>query len=181
MKVLKMAAVTSLVTAAVVVLALEPAAGAQTERNVADCAKAVLGSGAPGWRVESIDAGPVGVRKAPLAAMQRTGDGDLVAKVPLLVEGTDPVTVRVPAGLRGRVFLYYGHIVGRDGKPSTSFTGASGYGETEFRPCAGKPRTIWPGGVRIRGTAAVHLLVQADGRSIPLRLGRPRARAGAKG
>lgn len=177
MKLLKTAAVTGLVIAAVVVLALEPAAGAGTEWNKADCAKAMIGGSGPGWRAKSTFAGPVGVMKAPLRQMERTGNGDFVAKVPLLVEGTAPVTVSVPQDLRKRVFLYYGHIVGRDGKPTTSFAGARGYGETEFQPCTDKPRTVWPGGMRIKGTAPVHLLVHTGGGAapIPLRLGRPKA------
>lgn len=177
MKLLKTAAVTCLVIAAVVVLALEPAAGAGTESNRADCSKAMIGTGGPGWRAKSRFAGPVGVTKAPLARMERTGSGDYVAKVPLIVEGRDPVTVSVPPAMRGRMFLYYGRVIGRDGKPTTAFAEARGYGETEFRPCTDKPRTVWPGGLRIKGSAPVHLLVQTGGGAepIPLRLGRPRS------
>jgi hypothetical protein len=173
---LKTAASIGVISAAVVVLALEPASGARPESNVADCSKAIVGSASPDWRKEAVYAGPVGVMKAGLAHMTRRAGGDFVAKLPLLVEGTDPVTISVPPRLRGRVFLYYGRIVGRDGKPTTSFARARGYGETEFRPCPGKPRTIWPGGLRVRGTAPVRLLVQIGPETapIPLRLGRPR-------
>jgi hypothetical protein len=177
MRFLKTAAVTGVVIAAVVVLALEPASGAGPESNVADCSKAMLGRGPAGWRGEAAVAGPVAVLKVGLAHMTRSAGGDFVAKLPLSVEGTDPVTVSVPYRLRERVFLYYGRVIGRDGKPTTSFFDARGYGETEFRPCPGKPRTIWPGGLRIRGTAPVRLLVYRDGDAapLPLRLGRPRA------
>jgi hypothetical protein len=176
MKLLKTAVVAGMVIAAVVVLALEPAAGAGTESNTADCSKAMVGSGPPDWRGRSMLAGPVAVFKAPLAHVSRSGSGDFVAKMPLLVQGTEPVTVSVPPGLRGRVFLYYGRILGRDGKPTTSFAGARGYEETEFQPCADKPRTVWPGGLRIKGRAPVHLLVHtgAGAAPIPLRLGRPK-------
>ena len=176
MRFLKTAALTGLVIAAVVVLALEPASGAATEANVADCSKAMIGSGDPGWRGESIVAGPAGVREGALRRMWKAPNGWMYAKVPLLLEGKEPVTVSVPRGLRKRVFLYYGRIEGRDGKPTTSLAGARGYGETEFQPCTDKPRTIWPGGVRIKGTAPVRLLVQSgDGaEAVPLRLGRPR-------
>jgi hypothetical protein len=175
MKLLKTAAVTGIVIAAVVVLALEPASGAGTRSNVATCSKAIFGSGKPGWRKESVVAGPVGVTKQPLAQMWQAPNGWLYAKVPLLLEGHEAVTVSVPRHLRGRVFLYYGRIVGRDGKVTGSFAEASGYGKTELQPCTDKPRTAWPGGVRIKGTAPVHLLVQQGGSSaaIPLRLGRP--------
>jgi hypothetical protein len=175
MKVLKTVAMTGVVIAAVVVLALEPASGAGTESNVAACPKAIIGSANSHWREESVSAGPVGVGKAPLARMSRTKNGDFVTELPLLVEGKEAVTVSVPPDLRRRVFLYYGRIVGRDGKVTDSFAAARGYGETEFQPCPDKPRTIWSGGLRIKGTAPVHLLVHTGGGAspIPLELGRP--------
>jgi hypothetical protein len=101
--------------------------------------------------------------------------GHLVTKMPLLVEGHDPVTVSVPPRLRHRVFLHYGTHEGRDGGRSTSFYGYPGDSSIEFRPCPDKPRTIWPGGIRIKGRAPVQLLVEAEGgpaRAV-LPLGRP--------
>jgi hypothetical protein len=180
MKVLKTAAATGLVIAAVVVLALEPASGAATGWNAAPCSKAILGSGGPEWRSESVVAGPVAVGKGALALMSRTDGGELVGKVPILVQGQEPVTISVPPALRKRVFLYYGRIEGRDGKPTTSFGAARGYGETEFQPCPGRPRTIWPGGMRIVGTAPVSLLVHTGGGAEPveLLLGRPQVSVG---
>lgn len=144
--------------------------------NVAPCDKAIIGHGSADWRSESIVAGPVGVRRNPLRAMSRTQNG-LVTKMGLLVEGRAPetVTVSVPPQLRDRAFLYYGRLLDNDGKPSTSFRNTRGYGETEFQPCDDKPRTIWPGGIRVKGWAPVRLLVTVEGRPepIPLPLGRP--------
>lgn len=156
---------------AVVLGLMVPAAAAA---NVAPCEKAMAGSGRADWRKGSVTAGPVGVVKHPLAHMSQTKRG-LVAKMPLLVAGHRPVTVRVPPRLKARVFLYYGRIRDRHGHPTTSFFDARGYGETRFEPCRGKPRTVWPGGVRVRGRAPVHLTVLVEG-SPPrqLRLGRPR-------
>ncbi|HEX3737589.1 MAG TPA: hypothetical protein VHV53_08595 [Solirubrobacterales bacterium] len=175
MKFLRTAVLAGIVIAAVVVLALEPAAGAGTEANVAPCSKAIIGSGKPGWRSESIVAGPVGVAKGALRQMWQAPSGWMYTKMGVLLEGEDAVTVSVPRALRRRVFLYYGRIIGHDGKVTTSFFDARGYGETEFQPCTDKPRTVWPGGLRIRGTAPVHLLVHqgGDAESIPLRLGHP--------
>ena len=171
MKALKMAALAGLVTAAVVVIALEPASGASADKNVASCNDNVLiGHGTADWRSESSVAGPVGVRKWPLRRMSASANGDLVTKAGLLVEGQEPVTVKVPEVLRERVFLYYGR--GADGR-ATSFADSSGFGEIEFRPCEDRPRTIWPGGLRVRGRGSVHLVVEADGRRTPLKLGRP--------
>jgi hypothetical protein len=152
-------------------------AGSAADSNVAPCDKAIIGHGSADWRSESIVAGPVGVRRQPLRQMSPTRNG-LVAKMPVLVEGRAPltVTVSVPEGLRQRVFLLYGRAFDRDGKPSTSFTNTRGYSETEFQPCGNKPRTIWPGAIRVKGDKPVHLLVRAEGEApVPLRLGRPTA------
>ncbi len=137
--------------------------------GVAPCERAIIGHGSAAWRTESVVAGPVGVMRPPLRMMSRTPKG-LVTKMPLLVEGREPetVTVSVPPALRQRVFLYYG-------QPST-FARDRGYGEVEFQLCPNKPRTIWPGGIRVRGEAPVRLDVFAAGRAEPyvLRLGRPK-------
>jgi hypothetical protein len=156
-----------LLTAALTTLALLGAGSPQS--TVAPCDRAIIGHGPADWRGESTVAGPVGVRRHPLSAMSPTRNG-FVTKMPLLVEGRAPetVTVSVPPGLRGRVFLYYG-------APST-FAQDRGYAEIEFQPCDNKPRTIWPGGIRVKGKGPVRLLVSAEGqRAVSLRLGRPRA------
>jgi hypothetical protein len=137
--------------------------------GVAPCDKAMIGHGSADWRSEAVVAGPVGVRRHPLRAMSRTRNG-LVTKMPLLVEGRAPqtVTVSVPPGLQQRVFLYYGS--------SSSFAGERGFGEIEFQSCDNKPRTVWPGGIRVKGEEPVRLLVSAEGQpAVPLRLGRPKA------
>ena len=153
---------------------------APTDANVAPCDKAIIGHGSADWRSESTVAGPVGVRRRPLSQMSRTQNG-LVTKLPLLVEGRAPttVTVGVPPRLRQRVFLLYGNVLDRNGNPSFSFRNTRGYSETEFQPCDNKPRTIWPGGIRVKGEKPVHLLVEVEGQAeaIPLRLGRPKAYA----
>jgi hypothetical protein len=152
-------------------------AGSMTDSNVAPCEKAIIGHGPADWRSESVVAGPVGVMRRPLRAMSQTRNG-FVTKMPLLVEGRAPetVTVGVPSQLRKRVFLLYGEALDRNGNPSTSFANTRGYGETEFQLCDDKPRTIWPGGIRIKGDKSVHLLVNVEGQApIPLPLGRPQA------
>jgi hypothetical protein len=163
--------------AAVALAALALGTGPNAESNVAPCDKAIAGNGSAGWRSESLVAGPVGVRRQPLRGMSRTGDG-LVTKMPILIEGRAPatVTVSVPPALRKRVFLLYGNVLDRDGNPSTSFRNTRGYSETEFELCGNKPRTLWPGAIRVKGEKPVRLLVSAEGAApVPLRLGRPRA------
>jgi hypothetical protein len=152
---------------ALVAFALAGSPAAQV--NVAPCDKAIVGHGSADWRSESVDAGPVGVMRHPLRAISQTRNG-FVTKMPLLVEGRAPemVTVSVPAGLRRRVFLYYGQ--------SPSFVKDRGSAEIEFQLCDNKPRTIWPGGIRIKGDEPVHLLVTPAGvtEALVLPLGRPR-------
>jgi hypothetical protein len=162
---------------ALALAALALSGGGPAESNVAPCDKAMIGHGPADWRSESVVAGPVGVRRHPLDAMSPTRNG-FVAKMPLLIEGRAPetVTVSVPPALRSRVFLYYGRLLGRDGQPTTTFSEARGYGETEFQLCGDKPRTIWPGGIRVKGDKPVHLMVGVEGEApVPLRLGRPQA------
>jgi hypothetical protein len=162
---------------ALALAALTLGGGAPADSNVAPCDKAIIGHGPADWRSESVVAGPVGVRRHPLNAMSPTRNG-FVAKMPVLIEGRAPetVTVSVPPALRGRVFLYYGRILGRDGQPTTTFSEARGYSETEFQLCDDKPRTIWPGGIRVKGDKPVRLVVSVEGEApVPLRLGRPKA------
>ncbi|HYJ22882.1 MAG TPA: hypothetical protein VEW07_12780 [Solirubrobacterales bacterium] len=160
--------------AALATLAL--AGSSPDESNVAPCDKAIIGHGSADWRGESVVAGPVGVRRNPLRDMS-LARGWYTTKMPILVEGREPetVTVSVPPRLRDRVFLIYGEVRDRDGNPSFSFRNTRGYGETEFQLCGNKPRTIWPGGVRVKGTAPVRLTVQVKGETntFVLRLGRP--------
>lgn len=171
MKLLRTAALTGIVIAAVVVLALEPASGASIDKNVAGCTDNVLiGHGKAGWRSESSWAGPVGLPKWPLRQMNAMKNGGLMTKAGILVEGSAPVLVKVPESLRERVFLYYGR--GPNHHP-VSFAESNGFNEVEFRPCEDRPRTIWPGGLRVKGKGSVHLVVEAEGKMSVLKLGRP--------
>jgi hypothetical protein len=160
-------------------LAVVPAAAAPTEPHVASCdpGPVMIGSGKANWRRESLSAGPLGIRRNPLSEMSpysQRKPNVLVTKAPILVEGSEPVTLSVPSRLTHRVFLYYGFHEGRDGKRSTSFHGFPGSSSVEFRPCADKPRTIWPGGIKVKGTEPVWLEVTVAGVVRSLRLGHPR-------
>ena len=161
------------VLAGLVLVAQAPAA----EIQVATCepGPVIAGSGSADWRRTSLDAGPIGVLEHPLSHMSRTRNGQYVAKMPALVEGQAPVTLSVPQRLRHRVFIYYGFHKGRDGRRSTALDGP-GSSEVIFHPCPDRPRTIWPGGIRLKGTKPVRLLVQAEGSptAVPLVLGRPK-------
>jgi hypothetical protein len=155
------------------------ALAAPEDTHVASCdpGPVMIGSGSPDWRRESLDAGPIGVRHRPLREMSPYGrdERQLVTKMPILIEGHEPITVSVPPKLRHRVFLYYGFHKGGDGGRSTSFFDYPGASTVEFQPCADKPRTVWPGGIRVKGRKSVHLLVTVEGQPgpVPLRLGKP--------
>jgi hypothetical protein len=151
------------------------ALAAGTQEATCETGPVIAGSGSAEWRRTSLDAGPLGVPEHPLSRMSRTRNGQLVAKMPALVEGQAPVTLSVPRRLRNRVFIYYGFHEGSDGRRSTGLDGP-GFSEVVFHPCTDRPRTIWPGGIRIRGTRAVRLLVEAEGSTDPVRLmlGKPK-------
>jgi hypothetical protein len=147
--------------------------------HIASCdpGPVMMGSGKPTWRSESLSAGPLGIRRNPLSEMSPYSQRQpnvLVTKAPALIEGHDTVTLSVPPDLTHRVFLYYGFHEGPDGKRSTSFQGFPGNSSVEFRPCDEKPRTVWPGGIKVKGTRPVRLEVSvAESPVRTLRLGRP--------
>ena len=168
---------------AIALLAVVPAAAAPTESHVASCdpGPVMAGSGKAAWRQESLSVGPLGIRRRPLRDMTPLTPRQpnvMVTKAPILIEGHKPVTLSVPPRLAHRVFLYYGFHKGPDGKRSTSFNGYPGSSSIEFQPCTDKPRTIWPGGIRVKGRKPVQLKVTAGGRTESLPLGRPELYSG---
>ena len=138
----------------------------------------MVGSGKSQWRRESLAAGPLGIRRRPLRDMSVYSPARpdlLVTKAPILIEGHDTVTLSVPPRMAHRVFLYYGFHKGPNGKRSTSFFDFPGSSAIEFQPCTDRPRTVWPGGIRVKGRKPVRLTVTVEGEPGPvsLRLGRP--------
>ncbi|HYP56338.1 MAG TPA: hypothetical protein VEQ41_08590 [Solirubrobacterales bacterium] len=147
-----------------------PLQAASPATTVADCDYVQHGSGAADWRSRSTAAGPLGFLRGSLQRMTETRNGQLVTKMPATVEGHRTVTLSVPRSLQHRVFLYYGREGARGARRGPGFS------EVVFEPCEEKPRTVWPGGIRVKGRKAVRLTVRVEGRpdAIPLRLGRPR-------
>ncbi len=131
------------------------------------------------WRQTTVGAGALGVPGRPLANMVEVSGGQLAAPMPVLVSGHDYIVLSVPLALRNRVFLYYGRVADETGRPLGSLRSGAGYAEVEFQPCRDRPRTVWPGAIRVIGRAPVMLLATIEGqpRSIPLALGRPSAMA----
>jgi hypothetical protein len=157
------------------------AAAAPGSTQVASCERGPI-TGGPGpadWRQRAVVAGPLGVPRRPLSQMSETNNGQLTAKMGVIVEGSASVTLSVPAQLQHRVFLYYGRMSDRNGQPTTQIGRALGFGEIVFEPCDYKPRTAFPGGIRVKGRGPVLLKVAVDGApdAIPLPLGRPKPHA----
>ena len=173
------AAGASIVAAVATAVVLTPAIGANPAAQIASCHPGPVtdGNGGPGWRRTSLVAGPVGVARDPLRFASPYGKRrphQLVTKMPMLVDGHESVRVSVPRALRNRVFLYYGFHPGPRGGRSASFYDYPGDPAVVFRPCLSKPRTVWPGGIRMKGRRPVRLVVGAGEHRFTLRLGRPR-------
>lgn len=130
--------------------------------TIAKCNQAQVGSGARNWRRTALSAGPLGVRRHPLHAVFENRPGRFVTKMPVLVEGHQEVLLTAPLRLRHRILLNYG----QDFRHTPAIV---------FRPCPDQPRTIWPGGIRIKGRQPVRLNVSVVGEPQVrvLRLGRP--------
>ena len=136
--------------------------------TIAGCETGVVtaGSGAIGWKDVSIPAGPLGIIKKPLTAMERQPDGSLVTKMPVLIEGRDKITVAAASGMNGRVRLFYG-------KDAMSFDDP-GFERVRFHPCRDRARTVWPGGIRVEGDERVRLKITiADQKPFVIGLGFP--------
>lgn len=155
-----------------------------TEASVAACGRSSspTTTGAAGWRGSSPVAGALRVPGQPLARMIEVKAGQFAARMPILVGGHDYVVLSVPLALRNRVFLYYGRVADRSGRPLSLLHSVAGYAEVEFQPCRDRSRTVWPGAIRVIGRAPVRLLATIEGqpRSIPLALGPPSSRREAE-
>ena len=131
--------------------------------GLAECRGAMVGSSTKYWRRTSLSAGPLGVRRHALqTSVMENRPGHFTTKMPVLIEGHDEVTLSPFPRVRERVLLGYG----RSNKYAPSMT---------FRPCRDQPRTIWPGGIRVKGRVAVKFYVTVAGRGTRvLNLGRPK-------
>ncbi len=168
----------------VAILALVSSPGGSSERStpkqigttsLAKCegGEALPGEGSADWRSRSIEAGPVGIRKHPLRSMERQRDRSLVTEMPILIEGHDKVTIAIVAGQRDRALLFYGPLAG------DAAGGAPGYERIRFHPCTDRDRSVWDGGIRVRGSRAVRLkIIVADQEAFVISLGRPKAAEG---
>ena len=77
----------------------------------------------------------------------------LLTKIPAIVLGTEPVTLEVPVGTRGRAGLLYGSLSGYEAP----------YATVTFVPCRDRVGTSWPGGLALRSRQPVTLRVSTAG------------------
>jgi hypothetical protein len=142
-----------------------------------DCSAAITNRVDPRWRTRSVVRGRVGlygdatnIRKA-----HPWGRSAFWTKIPVIVAGHRPVTVRIPAPDRHRIGLTYGP---RPSTPASSSNGDRGLAaaprEVRFLPCRDRATTAWPGGLALADRRGVALQVRLAGQpwrllSIPVR------------
>jgi hypothetical protein len=140
------------------------------------CSAAITSRVDPRWRMRSVVAGRVGlygtrdIRKA-----HPWGRSAFWTKIPVIVAGHRPATVRIRARDRHRIGLTYGP---RPSTPASSRNGARGLAaaprEVRFLPCRDRVTTAWPGGLALADRRGVTLQVRLAGQpwrslSIPVR------------
>lgn len=146
----------------------DPAARGRPDSSLSvGCSAAITNRVDPKWRSRSVVAGRVGlygdatgIRKA-----QPWGESAFWTKVPVIVAGRRPATLRIPVRDRHRVGLTYGP---RPSTPASSRDGARGLAaaprEVRFLPCQDRATTAWPGGLALADRKGVALQVRVDGK-----------------
>lgn len=148
-----------------------PAEAEQLERNeIASCREAASGAPPKDWRRGAVHSGDFGLFGDARDFRNREvigelPNGELSMKLPAIVVGESPVTVRVPDGYRGRVGLGFGN---RRSPAST----AAARTVVRFEPCVGRDRTGWPGGLVVADRRPIELEVEIEGETRMLRVGR---------
>ena len=149
----------SLLVALATALALSlPAAAAAPERSATvTCEDAASGRADSNWRSHATAAGPFGFSGPGRNFKKRAfknNQGFFSTKVPAILEGSTPVTVRVSDRDVNRAGLTHGH--GGDRVANT-------LAEIRFEPCPRQVSTGWPGGFVLRNRKPVKLHVQVEG------------------
>jgi hypothetical protein len=141
------------------------------------CPAAITDRVDPSWRSKSTVRGRVGLYGAArdIRTADPWGRTAFWTKIPVIVAGRRPVTVRISARDRGRVGLTYGP---GPSTPASSRDGARGLAaaprELRFVPCQDRATTGWPGGLALADRRGVTLEVRWAGQpwrslSIPVR------------
>lgn len=129
--------------------------------GVARCDSAIAGNADPRWRQRATIVGNLGFygpgRDFDLAYRHDKG-GDLVSKLPVIIEGSSGATVWVPREERNRVALLFGKI-----RASEPYTIEDGHAQVRFEPCNGRKRTGFVGGLILRDRQKVAFRVRLNG------------------
>lgn len=132
---------------------------------VARCDSAIVGNADPRWRENSTVVGNLGfygTGRDFRDSAQRSGkEGDLVTKLPVIIEGLSGATVWVPRTEQDRVALLFGHTPTRG--EDDEYRIEDGYAKVRFEPCADKRRTGWPGGFVLKDRENIVVKVRLDG------------------
>jgi hypothetical protein len=127
-------------------------------RATTGCKNAMVTNRSTNWRRESTALGRIGFfgpGRNFVEAPKRT-------KVPIVIEGHEPVTVSIAPADRAHTRL----VVGRAGR----FVEVV---EVTFIPCRDRPETWWPAGFVLRNRQPVELFVRQGGEAPqPLQVGR---------
>jgi hypothetical protein len=132
---------------------------------VARCDTAILGNADRRWRKRSTVVGNLGFYGPgrDFRSAERSGEGgDLVTKMPVVMEGKSGARVWVPREVRDRVALLYGPIPALD-----VYRVDDGHAAVRFEPCTDRKRTGWPGGLVLRNRRPLALKVRLEGADRP--------------
>jgi hypothetical protein len=133
----------------------------QRRVNVARCDSAIPGNADGRWRERSTAVGNAGFYGPgrDFRSAQRSGDGgDLITKMPVIIEGGSGMTLWIPRQERDRVALLFGKI------PATEpYEIGDGYTQVRFVPCTDRERTGFVGGLALRDRRPVALKVRLEG------------------
>jgi hypothetical protein len=119
-----------------------------------------------GWRHQTTSVANFALFVKHVASqVNRLSNGNDLVKAGAAVVGDRPVTLRVPPRLEGTVGLVYGAGIRHHRGPEKAPT------EVTFRPCRGRPRSGYVGGLIFRGAVRpITLRVRSAGSFRPLRL-----------
>jgi hypothetical protein len=122
-----------------------------------DCSAAITSRVDARWRGKSVVRGPFGLYgdATDIRRAERRGR-TFWTKVPVILAGHRPATLRVPSHDRHRIGLTYG--------PSRSHGLAAAPRRLRFMPCRDRATTAWPGGLALADRRGVTLQVRLDGR-----------------
>jgi hypothetical protein len=133
---------------------------------IVDCSAAILDRVDPRWRSRSITRGSFGLygNARDIRTADRWGRSGFWTKIPVIVDGDRPATLRVSSRDRPRVGLTYGPTAP---SPASSDNGTRGLAEApraiRFVPCQNRTPTGWSGGLVLADRDRVRFKVRLDG------------------